>query len=85
MSIFSGNSAPAKPYDYSYYKVLSYQELYDFPNDCEKAKTQLEFLHRLQETKHFNQDPDLLNQADRDYNGRLKATIWWFAYRCDKS
>jgi hypothetical protein len=84
-SVFSQDKANSKPYDYSYYKELTYQELYDFPNDCSKSDEQLRFLRRLQEAKHFNQDPDLLNTADRDYNGRLKATIWWFAYRCDKS
>ena len=84
ISNFSANSK-ATAYDYSYYKEMSYQELYDFPNDCSLADNQLSILKRLQETKHFNSDPDMLNPADRDYNGRLKATIWWYAYRCDKS
>jgi len=84
ISNFSGNSK-ATAYDYSYYKELSYQELYDFPNDCNQADSQLSMLKRLQEAKHFNSDPDTLSPADRDYNGRLKATIWWYAYRCDKS
>jgi len=79
------SSTKEKPYDYSYYKVLSYQELWDFPNSCENADSQLEILKRLQQYKNFNPDPDLLNKDDQDYNGRLKATIWWFAYRCDKS
>jgi hypothetical protein len=87
MIAMSGNSSTAKekPYDYSYYKVMSYQELWDFPNSCEKADSQLEILKRLQAHKNFNPDPDLLNSNDQDYNGRLKATIWWYAYRCDKS
>jgi hypothetical protein len=84
ISNLSANSKPT-PYDYSYYKEMSYQELYDFPNDCGQADKQLSILRRLQESKHFDSDPDKLSPADRDYNGRLKATIWWFAYRCDKS
>ena len=87
MIAMSGNSSTAeeKPYDYSYYKVMSYKELWDFPNSCEKADSQLAVLKRLQQHKNFNSDPDLLNSDDQDYNGRLKATIWWYAYRCDKS
>ena len=84
---FSGGESHTKEksYDYSYYKVMSYQELWDFPNSCEKADSQIEILKRLQAHKNFNPDPDLLNSDDQDYNGRLKATIWWYAYRCDKS
>ena len=85
MSNFSTGGTSTKPYDYNYYKELTYQELYDFPNTCDKAATQLEFLHRLQESKHFDSDPDNLSINDQDYNGRLKATIWWYAYRCNKS
>ena len=86
ISNFSASGkAPAPVYDYSYYKEMSYQELYDFPNDCGQSDKQLSILKRLQETKHFNSDPDKLNPADRDYNSRLKATIWWYTYRCDKS
>ena len=81
----NGSTFRETPYDYSYYKVMSYQELWDFPNSCEKADSQLAILKRLQAHKNFNADPDLLNKEDQDYNGRLKATIWWYAYRCDKS
>ena len=87
MIAMSGNNSSAieKPYDYSYFKVMSYKELWNFPNSCEKADNQLEILKRLQTHKNFNSDPDLLSKEDQDYNGRLKATIWWYAYRCDKS
>lgn len=84
---FSSNepAVAEKPYDYTYYKVLSYKELWDFPNSCDKVTNQLAILKRLQAHKDFNADPDSLNKDDRDYNGRLKATIWWYAYRCDQS
>jgi len=75
---------PAKPYDYSFYKELTYKELYEFPANCELADKQLDILKRLQRAKNFDLDPDILSPADQDYNGRLKATIWWFAYRCEK-
>jgi hypothetical protein len=81
----NGSTVQETPYDYSYYKVMSYHELWDFPNSCEKADRQLAILKRLQAYKNFSADPDLLNKEDQDYNGRLKATIWWYAYRCDKS
>jgi hypothetical protein len=77
-------STASKPYDYTYYKDMSYQELYDFPNDCSLKNKQLSILKQLQQSKSFDPDPDKLSPADKDYNGRLKATIWWYAYRCEK-
>lgn len=65
--------------------VLTYQQLVDYPNQCAKADEQLAELRRIQQIKNFAQDPDMLNEHDRAYNSRLKATIWWYAYRCDKS
>lgn len=65
--------------------VLSYQELVDYPSQCAKADEQLAELRRIQSIKNFNPDPDALSEHDRAYNSRLKATIWWYAYRCDKS
>ena len=64
--------------------TLGYQELVDYPVDCSKKEQQLEELIRIQKIKNFSQDPDDLNDADRAYNSRLKATIWWFRYRCEK-
>lgn len=66
-------------------QVLSYQELVDYPSQCSKADEQLAELKELQRIKNFNQDPDMLNDDDRAYNSRLKASIWWYAYRCGKS
>jgi len=66
-------------------KIMTYQELVDYPGDCKFKEQQLAELKRLQAIKNFNPDPDLLNEDDRAFNSRLKATIWWYAYRCEES
>lgn len=63
----------------------SYDELVKFNTQCSKAGTQLAYLRNIQRYKNFNPDPDQLNDSDRAYNSRLKATIWWYAYKCGKS
>lgn len=65
--------------------TMSYEELVKFNPQCSKADAQLAQLRNIQRVKNFNPDPDQLNEADRAYNSRLKATIWWYAYRCNKS
>jgi fructosamine-3-kinase len=65
--------------------VLTYQQLVDYPVSCEKATQQLAELHKTQVAKNFGPDPDNLTDLDRAYNSRLKATIWWYAYRCNQS
>ena len=62
--------------------VLSYQELVNFPTSCENKDPQLVQLQEIQRIKNFADDPDELNDEDHAYNGRLKATIWWYSYRC---
>lgn len=64
-------------------KVMTYQQLVNYPASCDLADKQLEELHRLQSQKGFDQDPDNLVEDDRIFNSRLKATIWWYAYRCE--
>jgi hypothetical protein len=64
---------------------MSYQELVSYPTQCVKADEQLAQLYALQQLKNFNSDPDELNEWDRAYNSRLKATIWWYTYECGKS
>lgn len=66
-------------------KIMTYQELVDYPVDCKFKDTQVAELKKLQAIKNFDPDPDLLNAEDYDFNGRLKATIWWYVYRCDQS
>lgn len=64
---------------------LTYDQLVKYPTQCANADEQLRYLHSIQNRKHFDPDPDNLNEEDRAYNSRLKATIWWYAYRCGKS
>lgn len=64
-------------------KVLSYEELVAYPTSCAKSTEQLKQLSDIQRAKNFPADPDDMNEADRLYNGRLKATIWWYAYSCE--
>jgi hypothetical protein len=66
-------------------RVLTYNELVSYPSQCAKANSQLRELKEIQRIKNFDQDPDKLNPADRAYNSRLKASIWWYAYRCEQS
>jgi Tfp pilus assembly protein PilP len=66
-------------------QVMSYEQLVKYPVQCAKADEQLKELRQVQAIKNFNPDPDSLNEDDRAYNSRLKATIWWYAYSCDKS
>jgi len=63
---------------------LTFQQLVDYPANCEKKEQQLKELTQLQKNKNFNSDPDVLNDNDRAYNSRLKATIWWYSYGCEK-
>jgi PBP1b-binding outer membrane lipoprotein LpoB len=67
------------------YQPLSYQQLVNYPIDCAKKDIQLAELTALQEFKNFSPDSDTLNVDDRAYNGRLKATIWWYSYSCGES
>lgn len=64
--------------------VLTYEQLRDYPVDCSFKEKQLAELKELQRIKNFAEDPDDLNDADKQYNARLKATIWWYAYGCEK-
>ena len=66
-------------------KIMTYQELVDYPGNCSLKEQQLVELKQLQSIKNFNPDPDLLNEEDHAFNSRLKATIWWYAYRCEES
>jgi Tfp pilus assembly protein PilP len=66
-------------------RVLTYDELVNYPSQCSKVDSQLRELKEIQRIKNFDQDPDKLNPADRAYNSRLKASIWWYAYRCNQS
>ncbi|CAB4126033.1 hypothetical protein UFOVP181_205 [uncultured Caudovirales phage] len=62
--------------------VMSYEQLVNYPSSCDKKEAQLKELTQLQRSKNFPQDPDDLNESDRAYNSRLKATIWWYEWKC---
>ena len=49
---------------------------------CDKADSQLAQLRKIQQQKNFDTNPDNLNEEDRAYNSRLKATIWWYTWKC---
>jgi hypothetical protein len=65
-------------------KLLSLEELRSYPVDCKLKEKQLSQLRQIQKIKKFNSDPDELNDLDKAYNSRLKATIWWFYFECGK-
>ena len=64
------------------FKMLSYRELVEFNTDCIKQTDQQEHLLYILKAKRFDPDPDKLSPDDRAYNSRLKATLWWYEYRC---
>ena len=64
------------------FRMLTYDELVAFEPSCNKANTEQPMLKSILERKNFDTDPDNLNPEDRAYNSRLKATIWWYEYRC---
>ena len=65
--------------------VPTYEELVQYPTSCERADEQLSYLKSVKSHLNLDVDPDVLNDNDRIYNSRLKATIWWYAYTCGKS
>ena len=73
---------PAK--SFAEVKILSLEELRGYPVDCKLKEKQLAHLRQIQQIKNFNSDPDLLSTSDKAYNSRLKATIWWFYFGCEK-
>jgi len=76
----SSNTIPVQTSDAS--QIMSYDQLVKYQPSCELKDKQLAELHQLQKIKNFKSDPDDLSDADRAYNSRLKATIWWYSYRC---
>jgi len=64
--------------------ILSYDELVRFRTSCTNKDNELRQLHDIQRFKNFAADPDQLNEEDRAYNSRLKATIWWYAVECNR-
>lgn len=83
--VFVAYSAMFKEESVAKTRVMTYQELYDYPVSCSHKDRQLKELRALQQHLNFDPDPDNLTEFDRAYNSRLKATIWWYAYRCDQS
>jgi Tfp pilus assembly protein PilP len=65
-------------------RILSYDELVRFRTSCTNKDAELKQLRAIQQFKNFVQDPDDLNEEDRAYNSRLKATIWWYSTECNR-
>jgi hypothetical protein len=65
-------------------KVLSYKELKEFPVSCAKRETQMAQLKAIQKIKAFPKEIEKLDEQDQLYNARLKSTIWWYSYTCDR-
>jgi hypothetical protein len=83
ISMFSGNGITTNS-NAAVSREMTYEQLVKYPTNCDLADEQLAELKQLQRTKNFAQDPDQLSDYDRSYNGRLKATIWWYSYECNK-
>lgn len=65
-------------------RILSYDELVRFRTSCTNQVAELKQLQAIQRFKNFAQDPDDLNEEDRAYNSRLKATIWSYSLECNR-
>jgi hypothetical protein len=63
-------------------KMLSYDQLVAYPTSCDKSTEQLSELRSIQRAKNFDSDIEQLGEDDRAYNSRLKATIWWYTWKC---
>ena len=63
-------------------RMLTYEELDNFDTKCELATEQQALLKSILVRKNFDPDPDNLSDDDRAYNSLLKATLWWYEYRC---
>lgn len=78
--VIYGNAAPSGASN-----LLTYDELVQFNPTCENKDAQLKQLNHIKTVKNFPADPDdIKNEMDRAYNSRLKATIWWYTYRCEQ-
>jgi hypothetical protein len=64
---------------------ITYDQLANYPLDCNKADEQLAHLRAIQSDYNFDSDPDMLSDVERSWNAIIKSNIWWFAYTCDKS
>lgn len=64
--------------------IPTYEELRNYRTSCTNEQAQLSELRHIQSVKNFAEDPDQLNEEDRAYNSRLKATIWWYALECHR-
>lgn len=63
--------------------MLTYEQLASFNKRCPNQAAELKLLRNIQQVKNFAQDPDELDEDDRAYNSKLKATIWWYAQHCN--
>jgi len=79
------NSAATVVPTTEYFREISYEDLKKYPVSCDKKDQQLAELTKLQRSKNFNPDPEKLEESDRIFNSRLKATIWWYTYSCVQS
>ena len=77
--LLAGCDVESRPATTAY---LSYEELVAYPTDCARATEQQDFLKAVQRQRNYSADPDDLEDEDRAYNSRLKATIWWYEYKC---
>ena len=64
--------------------MLTYEQLEKFNKRCPNKTAELNQLRHIQQVKNFAQDPDDLNDDDRAYNSKLKATIWWYTQNCNE-
>lgn len=65
-------------------RALGYDELYNFETDCARRDENLRILYNTQDVKNFPSDPDDLSDFERQFNSRLKATIWWYLRSCQQ-
>lgn len=56
--------------------------LNDFPRTCEHVDKRVADLKRLQASYNFSDDPDELDDEDRQTNATLRSLIWYYRLEC---
>ena len=73
-----GEAANITPYK----RALTFDEIRQMQLSCTRRDEQLNLLRISKTIKGLDNEPDNLNDDDRAYNSRLKASMWWLEMNC---
>jgi len=75
----------AEPTDVLKKQELSFADLEKLPTDCSRKVLVQDKILKILRFKNFNPNPDLLQDIERAYQSKLKATYYWYEYSCGDS